>query len=74
MLDSYENRFGCALAFGVTTSYCLDVLFGSAQNVVGSRIGKVIGAAPSSINCKYDIFDNQEYLRNGRLYDEIQEA
>ncbi|XP_065065632.1 stimulated by retinoic acid gene 6 protein-like [Rhopilema esculentum] len=55
MLDSYENRFGCALAFGVTTSYCIDVLFGSAQTVVGSRIGKVIGAAPSSINLVFKI-------------------
>lgn len=53
MLDSYENRFGNALAFGVTTSYCLNILFGNSKNVLGSRVGKAVANMPSSLNRMY---------------------
>ena len=49
MLDSYENRFGNALAFGVTTSYCLHVLFGSSKNVLGTYVGSALEKVPNSV-------------------------
>ena len=50
MLDSYENRFGNALAFGVTTSYCLNVVFESSKNVMGTRVGEALENVPSSVS------------------------
>ena len=52
MLDSYENRFGYALAFGATTSHCLNVLIGSVQFVLGSKWGHVIASSPSYVSSK----------------------
>lgn len=49
MLDSYENRFGNALAFGVTTSYVMTMLLGSAKTILGSEWGKVIDSSPSYV-------------------------
>ena len=53
MLDSYENRFGNALAFGATTIYCLNVLLGSTESVLGSKWGKIIASLPGFVGSKF---------------------
>ena len=49
MLDSYENRFGNALVFGATTSYCLSVLFDNVDSILGSNWAPVVAAAPGYV-------------------------
>ena len=49
MLDSYENRYGNALAFGVTTSYVMIMLLGNAKSILGSEWGKIIDVSPSYV-------------------------
>ena len=55
LLDSYENRFGNALAFGATTSYCLLVLIGSAKAVLGSSWGTIIDSSPGYVSSKLTV-------------------
>ena len=64
MLDSYENRFGNALAFGVTTSYCLHVLFGSSKNVLGTYVGNALEKVPSSVSRMQKLFYLFPFITN----------
>lgn len=50
LLDSYENRFGNALAFGVTTSSCLNVLIGDVKYVLGTSWGSIIDSSPGFVS------------------------
>ncbi|XP_065068506.1 stimulated by retinoic acid gene 6 protein-like isoform X2 [Rhopilema esculentum] len=50
LLDGYENRLAYSLAFGVTTSYCISIIFNDAQSVLGSSIAKIIKSSPSYVN------------------------
>lgn len=52
LLDSYENRFGNALAFGAVTSYCLNVLFGDIKFVVGAQLGAIIDSSAGYLSSK----------------------
>ena len=53
MLDSYENRFGNAVAFGVTTSYVMTMLLGDAKSILGSEWGKIIDMSPSYVGSMF---------------------
>eukprot|EP00795_Rhopilema_esculentum_P010881 gene10881-19704_t len=55
MLDSYENRFGNALVFGATTSYCLSVLFDNVDSILGSNWAPVVAAAPGYVGVLFKI-------------------
>ena len=52
LLDSYENRFGNALAFGATTAHCLNVLIGDVKFVLGTKWGSVIDSSPGFVSSK----------------------
>ena len=57
LLDSYENRFGNALAFGVTTSFCLNVLIGDVKSVLGTSWGTIIDSSPGFVSSKHTFCD-----------------
>ncbi len=57
MLDSYENRFGHAAAFGVTSVYCIKMLFGSVKSILGSDLGVIIDQSPSFVSSKYNVMN-----------------
>eukprot|EP00794_Sanderia_malayensis_P009590 gene9590-10577_t len=50
MLDSYENRLGYAAVFALVTLYCITVLFGSVESILGTSWGKIIKASPSYVS------------------------
>ena len=52
LLDGYKNRFAYSLAFGVTTSYCISIIFYDSQSVLGEKIGKIIVSSPSFVGSK----------------------
>ena len=56
LLDSYENRFGNALAFGATTSYCLHVFITGSKSILGSDWGTIIDSSPGYVSSKLTFY------------------
>ena len=52
MLDSYENRKGFALGFGLTVSSCISILLGDYSNIVGTEANNEIYTFPSYVSSK----------------------
>ncbi|XP_065672777.1 stimulated by retinoic acid gene 6 protein-like isoform X5 [Hydra vulgaris] len=50
MLDSYENRFGYALSFGLTASSCCSVIFSEYSDVVGVKMAEKLSLLPSYLS------------------------
>ncbi|XP_065672800.1 stimulated by retinoic acid gene 6 protein-like [Hydra vulgaris] len=50
MLDSYENRFGYALSFGLTVSSCYSVIFSEHSDVVGESMARKLSLFPSYLS------------------------
>ena len=62
MLDSYENRKGYALAFGLSVNKCLDILLGGYEDIFGLPAAAKIYKYPSYLSCKYDAGDRKVML------------
>ena len=56
MLDSYKNRHGYMLAFGVTVNSCVDVLFGTYERVIGKAAAARAATYPSYLSGVLDVF------------------
>lgn len=50
MLDSYENRIGIALSFGLTVASCVGILFGEYKSIVGTKIAEEIATYPKYLS------------------------
>ena len=46
MLDSYENRLGYTLSFGLTVSTCFSVVFSDYTDIVGVDIAQQLSKVP----------------------------
>ncbi|XP_065672802.1 stimulated by retinoic acid gene 6 protein-like isoform X2 [Hydra vulgaris] len=50
MLDSYENRYGYALSFGLTVSSCFSVIFSDYSDIVGLEMAQQLVLLPSYLS------------------------
>ncbi|XP_012555170.1 stimulated by retinoic acid gene 6 protein-like isoform X1 [Hydra vulgaris] len=50
MLDSYENRYGYALSFGLTVSSCFSVIFSDYSDIVGLEMAQKLTLLPSYLS------------------------
>ena len=63
MLDSYENRHGFALAFGLTVSSCLSILFGKYEDVIGIKNAADIDTFPSYLASEFYFYHRYSFSR-----------
>ena len=68
MLDSYENRNGYALTFGLTVNKCLVVLLGRYENLFGVEAAVNIRLMPSYAGCKFIIFSSSKAYEYNFIY------
>ena len=52
LIDSYRNRHGYMLGFGITVTACINVLFGSYDRVIGYGAAQAIQDSPSYLLSK----------------------
>ena len=50
MLDSYENRFGYAFAFGLTAYSCILVVLQSYDNILGPKAAAKVDKWPGYLS------------------------
>ena len=55
LLDGYENRFAYSLAFGITTSYCIFMVFNNLQYILGQWVTIKIKDLPPYVSGKCEL-------------------